>query len=55
MTDQQAIDTLRRTIATLTRFIESKSTPQNAREKAIETRDRLQEDLNRLLERFINI
>lgn len=52
MTDQQAIDTLRKTIATLTRFIDSKSTPANSREKARETRDRLQADLNRLLERF---
>lgn len=52
MTDQQAIDTLRKTIATLTRFIEAKSTPANSREKAEATREQLQSDLDRLLARL---
>jgi hypothetical protein len=53
MTDQQMIDTLRRSIATLTRFIESKSTPNNAKATAMVTRQNLQDDLDRMLARFV--
>jgi hypothetical protein len=55
MTDARTIDTLRSTIATLTRFIEAKSTSQNSRDKAIETRDDLQRELNAMLEKFIHV
>jgi uncharacterized protein (UPF0147 family) len=51
MTNQQIVDTLRRTIDTLTRFIESTSTPQNARDRAVKTRANLQADLDRLAQR----
>lgn len=52
MNDARTIAELQKTIATLTRFIESKSTPANSREKAIKTREQLQSDLDRLLARL---
>lgn len=39
MNDARTIAELQKTIETLTRFIESESTPQNSREKAIKTRE----------------
>ena len=48
MTTDERIATLKRTIDTLTDFIERKSTPQNSKEKAQATRDELQSILNRL-------
>ena len=48
MTTDERIATLKRSIATLTDFIERKSTPQNSKEKAQATRDELQRQLDRL-------
>ena len=47
-TADERIATLKRTIDTLTDFIERKSTPLNSKEKAQATRDELQSVLDRL-------